>query len=111
MKKSNVPHTETDEKEFPGLNGGLIKVRTAKSGIVKFTNMHFESTDKDKKDLVFDDRIFLDWQGLTELMDDHGHSTICGILHPLGLYILSDDKKIALLLEIKSKIQMMAGEG
>lgn len=95
---------ETEESEFPGLSGGKIKIRKAQSGIVQFSTFHIDQTDAENRKVVFEDRIDLDWQGFSELMEDHGQSAICEILHPLGLYILSGDKRSKLLVDIESKI-------
>jgi hypothetical protein len=104
MKNRHTLKTETEETEIPLLSGGKLKIRKARSGIVQFSTFFQDITDAANKKIIFEDRIGLDWQGFSELMDDHGQSEICGILHPLGLYILSGDKRSKLLVDIESKI-------
>ena len=110
MPKRTPTLSESTEEEFPALNGGKIKIRKARNGIVQFSTFLTEITDVEKKRVTFKDRIGLQWEGFSELMEDHGQATICGVLHPLGLYILSDAKKAQLLSDIKAKVPSFAYE-
>jgi hypothetical protein len=111
MRKHATPATEIEESEFEGLRGGKIKIRKAESGIVQFSSFLMDITNSQNKKIVFEGRVALDWQSFSELMDDHGQATICETLHPLGLYILSVEKRSQLKSDIKSKISEAGWKG
>ncbi len=111
MRKHATPATEIEESEFEGLRGEKIKIRKAQSGIVQFSTFQMDITNSQNKKVVFKDRVALDWQTFSELMEDHGQASICEILRPLGLYILSAEKKFKLVSDIKSKISKVGWKG
>lgn len=103
MKKTDSPKIDIEEQEFPGFSGQTIKIRKARNGVVNFSNILIETCDADNKKITNSEIPGFKWQSFSELSEDHGHAVICDVLHPIGLYILKDEKRSQIILEIKSK--------
>jgi hypothetical protein len=102
--KKRQPESIEKEEEFLGLTGHKIKITKTQSGIVQFSTFEVDIPDAEKLKLIIKEHVGLDWQRYSELQVDHGQSAICETLDPLGLYILSENKRSELLEEIKTKI-------